>query len=87
MAKVLIPPLMQKLTDGKTEVSVEGKTVREVIENLEKAFPGTKDRICEDGAIRPNIAVAVNSEIITTGLRQKIDPKCEVHFLPAISGG
>ena len=78
---------MQKLTNGTSVVMVEGKTVREVIDNLDKKFPGTKDRLCENDRIRPNIAVAVNSEIIATGLRKQVDPDSEVHFIPAVSGG
>jgi len=66
---------------------VEGKTVREVIDNLDKQFPGIKDRLCENDRIRPNFAVAVNSEIITVGLRKQVEPDSEVHFLPAVSGG
>ena len=66
---------------------VEGKTVREVIDNLDKKFPGIKDRLCENDRIRPNIAVAVNSEIVATGLRKQVDPDSEVHFIPAVSGG
>ena len=78
---------MQKLTNGTSVVMVEGKTVREVIDNLDKKFPGIKDRLCENDRIRPNIAVAVNSEIITGGLRKQVDPDSEVHFIPAVSGG
>ena len=78
---------MQKLTNGTSVVMVDGKTVREVIDNLDKKFPGTKDRLCENDRIRPNIAVAVNSEIIATGLRKQVDPDSEVHFIPAVSGG
>jgi molybdopterin synthase sulfur carrier subunit len=78
---------MQKLTNGTSVVLVEGKTVREVIDNLEKKYPGIKERLCENGRIRPNIAVAVDSEIITVGLRKQLDTDNEVHFLPAVSGG
>jgi molybdopterin synthase sulfur carrier subunit len=78
---------MQKLTNGTSVVMVEGKTVREVIDNLDKQFPGIKDRLCENDRIRPNFAVAVNSEIITVGLRKQVEPDSEVHFLPAVSGG
>ena len=78
---------MRKLTNGTAEVMVEGKTVREIIENLDKKYPGTKDRLCDNDRIRPNIAVAVDSEIIATGLRKQVEPDSEVNFLPAVSGG
>ena len=78
---------MQSLTGGKEQVNVEGQTIREVVENLEKTFPGFRDRVCEEGRIRPGLAVAVDSLVSNEGLRQKVDPESEVHFVTAIGGG
>ena len=36
VAKVFIPSLMRKLTDGKDILDIGGTTVRGIIENLEK---------------------------------------------------
>ena len=87
MANVFIPPLLQKLTHGQTQVEIEGETVREIIANLETRFVGFKDRICEDDRIKPMLAVAVDGEFSSEGLRTKVRPDSEVHFLPALSGG
>jgi molybdopterin converting factor small subunit len=87
MATVWIPPLLQDLTDGKTRLQVTGETVREVLEHLEQDFPGISERLCQDDRIKPGIAVVVDSEVSTRGLRQRLSETSEVHFLPAISGG
>jgi len=78
---------MQTLTDGKEQVQAEGSTVRELIADLELLFPGMRERLCEDDRVKPTIAVVVNGEITTMGVRQKVPDDAEVNFLPAISGG
>ena len=87
MALVFVPSLMQSLTDGQQKVSVSGANIRQVIDNLEQEFPGFKDRVVEDGRVKPNISIAVDGEITPLGLIQKVETSSEVHFLPAISCG
>jgi molybdopterin synthase sulfur carrier subunit len=87
MPVVWIPSLMQGLTGGKEQVRVEGETIREVINNLEAAYPGVKDRVCEEDRIRPGLAVSVDGVVTNEGMRQKVDPESEIHFVTAISGG
>jgi molybdopterin synthase sulfur carrier subunit len=79
---------MQKLTNGQGQIEIEGTTVRQVIDNLDERFPGFKGRICgESDRIRPEIAVAVDGEVVTTGMRARVEATSEVHFLPALAGG
>ena len=87
MATVFIPALIRDLTGGQTRVIVPGNSVREVITQLETRFPGIAGRLCEDGCIRPGMAVVVDSEVSTVGLRHRLSDASEIHFLPAISGG
>jgi|TARA_B100000809_G_scaffold151887_1_gene149227 molybdopterin synthase sulfur carrier subunit len=78
---------MQGLTEGKRRVEIEGATVRQIINNLETAFPGMKERLMDEGEIKPNISVAVDGEVTTLGMLEKVGEGSEVHFLPAIGGG
>ena len=78
---------MQKLTDGNHNVEVEGETVRQVVDALETRYPGFKSRIVENDRIKTEIAVAIDGEVVTAGLRAKVGPDSEVHFLPALAGG
>ena len=49
---VRIPVQLRALTNGEEVVSASGKSVLELIEDIDKKFPGIKDRICEsDGKI------------------------------------
>ena len=87
MALVFIPSLMQNLSNGEQRVSVEGANVRQIIDNLDSMFPGFKNRLVEDGRVKPNISVAIDGEITPLGMIEKVSEESEVHFLPAISGG
>ena len=78
---------MRKLVGGKPELEVPGATLRELIDNLEEMFPGTKERLVEDGALKPGLAAIVGQQPTREGLRAKLEDDTEVHFLPAISGG
>ena len=87
---VRIPTPLQKLTGGKSEVEAEGKDVRELIENLEKNFPGIKERLCdEQGKVRRFINIYVNEEDIRFLQQDQTSLKDgdEVSIIPAIAGG
>ena len=89
MPTVWIPPLMQRLTQGRRTIQVRGTTLREIIAELEASHPGIRARLVneDDDRIKTEIAVAVDGEITREGLRQKVGASSEVHFLPAIGGG
>lgn len=84
---VWIPALYRDLTDGQETVQVAGKTIGEVIANLETRFPGMADRLTEEGRVRPHISVAVNGDVVSRRLNQRLERPSEVHFVPAIGGG
>jgi len=43
--KVRVPTPLQSLTGGAAEVTAEGKTVRELIDDLERRYAGIKARL------------------------------------------
>ena len=87
MPMVWIPGLLQELTGGQQRVSLPGTTVREVIEALDRAYPGIKNRLVEQGRLRSSIALVVDGEVSNLRLRHRLKEDSEIHFLPAISGG
>ena len=87
MPVVWIPPQMRDLTAGQDRVTVPGARVGEVIEALERRYPGLKARLCDGEALRPGLAVVVGTEVSRLGWRQPVGPDSEIHFLPAIAGG
>ena len=84
---VFVPTLLKVLTGGRSSVEVEGATVRQVIDNLEHAWPGVRERLLDQGKLRPNISVAVDGEVTPMGLLEPVSPSSEVHFIAAIKGG
>jgi molybdopterin converting factor small subunit len=85
--QVWIPSLHRDLTDGQEIVTVGGETIGDVVAQLEARFPGIQERLCNEGRLRPHIAVAINGEVAQRGLRQRLTTPSEVHFIPALSGG
>lgn len=88
--KVRIPTPLQKLTGQKPEVEIQAATVKDLIEQLEKNYPGMKDRLCdENGKIRRFVNVYLNEEDIrflnqeATALKDGDD----ISIVPAIAGG
>lgn len=87
---VRIPRPLRSLTDDLAEVSIDGKTVREVIENLEKVHNGIKERICdEQGNLRRFVNLYLNEEDIRflQNLDTEVGDEDGLSIVPAISGG
>ena len=88
--KVRIPTPLQKLTNNQAEVTAEGATLKDVIEALEKSYPGFKDRICDEtGKIRRFVNVFVNDEDVRFQQAEGTVLKAgdEISIIPAIAGG
>ena len=88
--KVRIPTPLMKLTDNQAEVSAEGVSISEVINDLESQFNGIKERICEEsGSPRRFINIYVNEEDIRflDGENTTVKEGDEISIIPAIAGG
>ena len=75
------------MTGGLAQVTVEGDTVLDVIDALDRQYRGIKQRLCRGDALAPGIQVSIDDVMTTRGLRAAVRPESEVHFLPAIGGG
>ena len=65
-------------------------TIRAVIDDLERKYPGLKERICEgDGKVRRFVNIYLNDEDIR--FKKNIDTELkdndELSIIPAIAGG
>ncbi|MDH5764179.1 MAG: MoaD/ThiS family protein [Nitrospinota bacterium] len=88
--KVRIPTPLMKLTNNQAEVSAEGGTIADMLNDLESQFAGIKERICEEnGTPRRFINIYLNEEDIRflEGENTKINDGDEVSIIPAIAGG
>lgn len=87
MATVFIPSQLRDLTGGQQKIEVSAATVREAIDALESAFPGIRRRLCRDDELAPSLQVTIDGILSHRGIRAKLLPTSELHFLPAIGGG
>ncbi len=88
--KVRIPTPLMKLTNNQAEISAEGGTIADILNNLENQFAGIKERICEEnGTPRRFINIYLNEEDIRflDGEKTKIKDGDEISIIPAIAGG
>jgi molybdopterin synthase sulfur carrier subunit len=86
---VRIPTPLRSLTAGEEEVSAEGATVRAVIDNLESAHPGLRDRLLDEKGIRRFVNVYLGDEDVRflDGLDTRLKAGDELSIIPAIAGG
>jgi molybdopterin synthase sulfur carrier subunit len=81
---------MRKLTNDQELVQAAGANIGELIDDLEKSFPGIKERLCDQqGNVRRFVNIFLNDEDIrflndkATALKEGD----EVSIVPAIAGG
>lgn len=90
MAIVYVPTPLRRLTGGQSKVTVRGATIRELLDALERQFPGIRGELCEDGGeVRSFINVFVNGAEIRglQGIRTPLRDSDEVSIIPAMAGG
>ena len=87
MASVYLPYKLRHFDMGSSSIDVDGKTLNELINNLEKLFPGIKLELVENGKLKPGLSAVIDGRTTRLGLIHKINENSEVHFLPAIAGG
>jgi MoaD family protein len=86
---VRIPTPLRTLTGGHDEVSADGRTVGELIENLEKKHPGIRERLLDDKGVRRFVNIYIGEEDIRflEGLKTELKAGDTVSIVPAIAGG
>ncbi len=87
--EVRIPTILRTYTDGERAVQSDGATVAELVDNLEAAHTGIRERLLDDGSVRRFVNVYVNDEDIrfTGGLETALSDGDTVVILPAVAGG
>jgi molybdopterin synthase sulfur carrier subunit len=87
---VRIPTPLRSVTKGVSEVVAKGKDVTELIDDLDRQFPGLRDRLVEEsGELRRFINLYVNQEDVRflSGRETALKDGDEVSIVPAIAGG
>ena len=90
MATIRVPAPLRKLTGEQRTVSANGKTLDEVVEDLERQFPGFRARVVDgEGKVLSFVNIFVDNEDVRflQGLHTPIREDAEVSIIPAMAGG
>ncbi|HLY43994.1 MAG TPA: MoaD/ThiS family protein [Stellaceae bacterium] len=78
---VLAGVAARRFTGGQSEFEVEADTVRRMIVELDRRFPGLGQQIDE------SMAVAIDGEIFQDAYMAQLNPDSEIVLIPKIGGG
>ena len=87
---VRVPPVFRTMTSGQSQVSVEGASIREVLDALEAAHPGFNAKLLdESGALVRYVNVFVDDDDIRfmDGLATAVPDGGTVSIMQAVAGG
>ena len=88
--RVKIPTILRTHVGGSPEVEGEGGTVRDLLRDLERRYPGLKGSIvADDGGLRRFVNLYVNDEDVRYlgALDAEVKDGDTVSILPAVAGG
>ena len=87
---VRIPTILRTYTDGESEVSADGATLTDVLDDLEANHSGIRARILDDtGEIRRFVNVYVGNDDVRflDGLKTATPEGAQLSIIPAVAGG
>ena len=87
--EVRIPTILRPFTKDQKSVSASGATLQEIIDDLERSYPGIGARLLENGALRRFINIYINDEDVRfmDGLNAPTKAGDSIIILPAVAGG
>ena len=87
---VRLPTIMRSNAGGQSEISAQGSTIGEVIDDVVKQFPGTATHLrAPDGGVHRFVNVYLNDEDVRYlgKLDTKVGEGDTVSIVPAVAGG
>jgi molybdopterin synthase sulfur carrier subunit len=87
---VILPHVLRTRIGNRKSVTLAGRTVREIIDALDSAFPGLRFNLCyETGELRPYVNVFLERENIRylQGLDTPVPAGATMHILQSVAGG
>ena len=88
--EVRVTAVLQKLTGGQKTIEATGATVGEVLEDIDRRFPGFRAQMYgEDGKLHRFVNIYLNDEDIryTGGVDTAVKQGDVIDILPALAGG
>ena len=87
MVSVHVPQSLRTLTDGEAVLSAEGHNLRAVIRDLAPRYPELAERLVNGDRIGRGLSLAINGDVVSTGLITRVPDDAEIAIVPQISGG
>jgi sulfur-carrier protein len=89
MATIKIPTPLRAYTADQAQVSVEGATVGEALNNLTAAYPELRQHLYEGERLRNFVNVFLSDEDVRflDGMDTEIDLDASLRIIPSIAGG
>lgn len=87
---VRLPTILRPQAGGLSEVSAEGGTVGEVVDDIVRQFPGTASHLkAPDGGLHRFVNVYLNDEDVRYlgGLETPLPAGAQLSIVPAVAGG
>jgi len=86
---VKLPPYFQDIAAGQKVVEADGTTVMEMIQDLERKYPGIKEHILDrKGRLQGYVEIFVNDDVVyPEGAAMQIHDGDEVEIAMIVSGG
>ncbi|MCW5320096.1 MoaD/ThiS family protein [Verminephrobacter aporrectodeae subsp. tuberculatae] len=86
---VTIPTILRPLTGNQKQVTTHGRTLAELIDNLNQHYPGIKNRLVAEGKAHSFINIYVNDNDVrfVDNLGTTLRDGDNVTILPAVAGG
>ena len=88
--RVNVTSVIQKTVGGQRELTAEGGTVAEVIDDIERRYPGFRAQLVDEGGeLHRFVNVYLNDEDVRFlgGAQTALSEGDEVSILPALAGG
>ena len=87
---VRVPTILRTYTDGESEVSAQGTTLAEVLDDLDNSYAGIRARILDDnGKLRRFVNVYVGNDDVRflDDLATPTPDGVQISVIPAVAGG
>ena len=88
--RVNVTSVIQKTVGGQRALTAEGGTIAELIDDIERRYPGFREQLVDDGGqLHRFVNVYLNDEDVRfmEGAQTALSEGDEVSILPALAGG
>ncbi len=89
MATINIPTILRPLTQQQKCIKLDAKNVAELIDNMDKQYPGIKERIMKGEQVHRFMNIYINDEDIrfSDNIYTQLNENDVITILPAVAGG